>query len=461
MTATRSLSTSLQQMGRILLVDDLASVPDAELVGRFVKQRDEAAFTALVRRHGMVVFGVCRRVLRHEQDAEDAFQATFLVLARDAATVQRAGAVGNWLYGVAYNVARKAKAVRHRREAKERAAAVVPRPEPAADMLDDLREVLDRELHALPDKYRAPIVLCDLQGLTAREAAVEVGCPPKTLGTRLSRGRFLLARRLVRRGVTLPAGALVAALAPDASAAVPPQLIGSTVHAAAGFAAGSATVPPAVAALTQGVSNIMILKTLKSVAMLACILTVAGLSAMHVAHGSTRSGSANAAPGSSSSGRPSVARQARSNPLDHLHHFFHHVLAQVGLASMGGGSEISDTVAADDKDKPLSGVWVKKEGEMKLEFADKKVLKVSPHGKDDVILIVCEFTQEKEGLVKVKITELEGNGEAKKKLGMLLPVGTEFSFKWKVKDDAATLEELKGTEIEKFKSMLEGDFEKK
>src|SRR5215471_3326295 len=148
MTATRSLSTSLQQMGRILLVDDLASVPDAELVGRFVEHRDEAAFTALVRRHGTVVFGVCRRVLRHEQDAEDAFQATFLVLARDAASVQRAGAVGNWLYGVAYNVARKAKAVRLRREVKEQEAAARPRPDTPGGVLDDLREVLDAELHA-------------------------------------------------------------------------------------------------------------------------------------------------------------------------------------------------------------------------------------------------------------------------------------------------------------------------
>src|SRR5262245_17983892 len=96
MTESRSLSTTLQHLGRILLVDDLNSLSDAELVGRFVERRDESAFTALVRRHGRVVFGVCRRVLRHEQDAEDAFQATFLMLARAAGTVRRAGGVGNW-----------------------------------------------------------------------------------------------------------------------------------------------------------------------------------------------------------------------------------------------------------------------------------------------------------------------------------------------------------------------------
>ena len=116
---TRSLSASLQHLSRTLL-DDTATAPDAELVGRFVARRDPAAFTALVRRYGGVVFGVCRRVLRHEQDAEDAFQATFLVFARDAARVQRAGAVGNWLYGVAHNVARKARTARLTRGASQR-----------------------------------------------------------------------------------------------------------------------------------------------------------------------------------------------------------------------------------------------------------------------------------------------------------------------------------------------------
>ena len=118
MTATRSLSATLQHLNRTLRADEAAQLPDAELVGRFVEQRDEAAFTALVRRYGVLVFGVCRRVLRHEQDAEDAFQATFLVFARDAASVQRAGAVGNWLYGVAHNVARTARGNRHRRKRK-------------------------------------------------------------------------------------------------------------------------------------------------------------------------------------------------------------------------------------------------------------------------------------------------------------------------------------------------------
>src|SRR5262245_51228213 len=278
MTVMRSFSTSLQHLGRILLAGDVAGLSDAELVGRFAATRDEAAFTALVRRYGMVVFGVCRRVLRHEQDAEDAFQATFLVLARNAASVRRSGAVGNWLYGVAYNVARKAKALRRRREIKEREAAARQRPDVLPGAMNDWQEVLDGELQALPDKYRTAIVLCDLMGLTTAEAAAQVGCPPKTLGTRLSRGRSLLAARLTRRGVGIVAGALAAALAPSATAAVPPRLVGSTVPAAIGFAAGSSSaVSPAVAALTQGVTNVMLPKTLKSVVLLACgVLVLAG-----------------------------------------------------------------------------------------------------------------------------------------------------------------------------------------
>src|SRR5262245_19153885 len=273
MAETRSLSTSLRHLGRILLAGDLDDLSDAELVGRFVERRDEAAFTALVRRHGMVVLGVCRRVLRHQQDAEDAFQATFLVLARDAASLRRAAAVGNWLDGVAYNVARKARSIRERRAIKEREAAARQPSATRADG-DDLREVLDRELHALPDRYRAPIVLCDLMGLTTGEAATEVGCPPKTLGTRLSRARSLLARRLLRRGVALSAGALVAALGPSATATVPRRLLDSTVQVATG-----PCVPPAIVALTQGVSNVMLLNTVKSLAVLICgVVAVAGLS---------------------------------------------------------------------------------------------------------------------------------------------------------------------------------------
>src|SRR5262249_47978644 len=286
MTATRSPSSSLQNQGGLLLAGDVAGLSCAELVGRSAARGDEAAFTALVRRYGTVVLGVCRRVLRHEQDAEDAFQATFLVLARNAASVQQAGAVGNWLYGVAYNVARKAKAMRHRRTVKEKEAAARQRPEAQAAVLDDLQEILDRELHALPETYRPAVVLCALLGLTIREAAGRVGCPEKTLGTRLRRGRSLLAGRLTRRGVAISAAALAIVLSRSATAATPLPLIAATVQAAIGFAAGStAAVSPAVAALTQGVSSVMLPKTLKSVVLLACAgVVLAALSAGSLSH---------------------------------------------------------------------------------------------------------------------------------------------------------------------------------
>src|SRR5262245_7487504 len=140
MAAMRSLSASLQNLARRLRAADAAGAADAELVRRFTEQRDEGAFTALVERYGTVVLGVCRRVLRHEQDAEDAFQATFLVLARNAGSLRRAGAVGNWLYGVAHNVARKARATRHRRVVKEREAAAQQQPHALPEIPDDLRE---------------------------------------------------------------------------------------------------------------------------------------------------------------------------------------------------------------------------------------------------------------------------------------------------------------------------------
>src|SRR5262249_4440452 len=163
-----------------------------ELLERFLARRDEAAFADLVRRHGPMVLGVCRRVLRHEADAEDAFQATFLVLAKKARTVRPRGAAGNWLYGVAQNTAGEAKAMNLRRRQKEREAGVVPRQAAPEEVWRDLLPRLDQELPALPDKYRTPIVLCDLEGRTIREAARQLGWPQGTVATRLTRGRALL-----------------------------------------------------------------------------------------------------------------------------------------------------------------------------------------------------------------------------------------------------------------------------
>jgi RNA polymerase sigma factor (sigma-70 family) len=449
----RTISASLQQLGRILLGRDVSNCADAELVRRFAERRDEAAFAALVRRYGPLVLGVCRRVLRHEQDAEDAFQATFVVLARNAGSLRRAGGVGQWLYGVAWNVARKANAMRHRRRLKEREAAVRQQQETPPDMPDDLREILDATLHTLPDKYRTPIVLCDLLGMTVREAAVEVGCPEKTLGTRLRRGRSLLADRLTRRGVAISVAALTVALSQCATAEPPPEFLNSAVR----HANDPATVPPAVAVLTKGVLNVTLLHLPRYAAILTCgILIVAGLSAGLAGRGdSATSDAAVQAVGNA------PARGKQANPGDffeHLHMLLAHLHAHVHPAD--NRSDTADEKKDGKESAAPSGVWVRKVGELKLDFPEKDVLKLYPHGDDEVIVVVCSFSAEK-GKVKAKITALEGKEEAKEKAKALIPVGMTFEFKWAVKGDAATLDDVKGDEIDLLKAHLEGDYERK
>jgi RNA polymerase sigma factor (sigma-70 family) len=455
MTASRALSASIQLFRSGLLAAD-AGCPDAELVRRFAERRDESAFAALVRRHAGVVFGVCRRVLRHQQDAEDAFQATFLVLARKANSLRRAAGVGSWLYGVAYNVARKARASRRRRSDKEREAAALHPTVHAASTPCDWQEVLDAELHGLPEKYRTPVVLCDLMGLTSAAAAAEVGCPPKTLGTRLSRGRALLAGRLTRRGVALSAVALALARSSAAEAAAP--LVGPAAHAALEYASGSlAAVPFGIAALTQGVTGIMLLKSPKCVALLVCgLVVVAGLTRHATAPAQSRTAQrvasvADAPP-------PQEVRQA--GHLDHLHRLFYHVYRQI-VAAHDGFFAPEDKEEKDKKPAAPSGTWVRKEGEMKIEFVDKETVKLYPHGENEVIIISCSYSVEKEGIVKVEVTDLEGKEEAIKKAKERVPVGFKFSFRWKVKDGAATLSEVKGKDADTLKSHLEGDYAEK
>jgi RNA polymerase sigma factor (sigma-70 family) len=238
-----------------LLAGAAAQAPDAELLRRFAAARDEAAFAALVRRHGPMVFGLCRRLLRDAHDAEDAFQATFLVLARKADSVRKAGSVASWLFGVARRVAVRARDQAARRRRRE---------SPAADLLDQFpggdtmrgepadilctaesRAVLDEELCRLPPKYREPLLLCYVAGKTAAEAARQLGSPEGTFRSRLARGRDLMRARLARRGLALPAAAL-AALAGGgaATAAVPESLLACTARAALAFAAGA---PPVAA----------------------------------------------------------------------------------------------------------------------------------------------------------------------------------------------------------------------
>jgi RNA polymerase sigma factor (sigma-70 family) len=228
------------------------SAPDADLLGRFATTRDGAAFAELVRRHGPVVLAACRRGVRHHHDAEDAFQAVFLVLARRAGAIGRPEFLGSWLYRVAVRVTGHARRAAARRRGREVQAVDVPEPvapTPAAPA--DIGPVLDEELGALPALYRDAVVLCDLRGVTRAEAAARLGIPLGTLASRLDGARKKLAARLVRRGVTLSvAGVLVEARA----VAVPDSLLIKTCGLVADSAAG-AVVPAAVLRLARGGSS--------------------------------------------------------------------------------------------------------------------------------------------------------------------------------------------------------------
>jgi RNA polymerase sigma-70 factor (ECF subfamily) len=243
---------------------------DAELLERFRAHRDEAAFTLLVQRHGPMVMGVCRRLLGDRHGAEDAFQATFLVLARSAASIRTGGSLASWLHGVALRVARKARGSATRRREHERRSAVEAHVEPVDERTwEELRPILDEELSLLPEKYRAPVVLCYFEGKTNEQAAEELGCPKSSLSWRLGRARELLRERLVRRGITLSAGALAAVLLGQTAAkGAPALLVISTVKAAVGLVPVSAEV----ATLTQGAMKTMFPTKFKIVAVL-----VAGL----------------------------------------------------------------------------------------------------------------------------------------------------------------------------------------
>jgi RNA polymerase sigma factor (sigma-70 family) len=274
--ATTRLHKMVVDLRRVLAPPET----DGELLLRFVVRGDEQAFATLVRRHGALVLGVCRRVLRHEQDAEDAFQATFLVLARKARAVQKRQAVASWLYAVAYRTAQQLRAAQARRRARERQVEVLPDvPVPAGEH-GDWRLVVDHELNRLPERYRAAVVLCDLRGEPRRAAALQLGLSDGTLSRRLTAGRRLLADRLKRRGVMLSAGALALAMAKEASALVPASLTNLTVRAAALVVAGRAAVlaTPAIFLMHQVLRSMLMTKLRVGVILLLVAVCGAGVS---------------------------------------------------------------------------------------------------------------------------------------------------------------------------------------
>src|SRR5262249_32031175 len=207
---------------------------DAELLDRWRKHRDPMVFEVLVWRHGAMVWNVCRRILRHEPDAEDAFQATFLTFLRKANRIGQGRFLGSWLYKVAYRTALNARRASARHKAHGPLDSQVPHAATTpADGWDEVAPVLDEEVNRLPEKYRRPFVLCYLEGKPTDEAAQDLGCPRGTVGTRLAWARERLRARLTRRGVTLSAGGLATLLLEkSASGSAPAQLVASAVKAA-------------------------------------------------------------------------------------------------------------------------------------------------------------------------------------------------------------------------------------
>jgi RNA polymerase sigma factor (sigma-70 family) len=257
-----------------------AGPSDGQLLDRYLGRRDEAAFEALVRRHGPMVLGVCRRVLSDNQDAEDAFQAAFLVLVRKAASIQPRDLVGNWLYGVAYRTALETRGILARRRAMERQVTAMPEPiRESARAAPDACAILDEELSRLPDKYRTPVVLCELEGRTRKQVARMLRIAEGTLSSRLATARRMLAGRLTRRGYGLSAAAMTALLAEQATASSLPQpLITVTVQSAATFAAGAsaAAVSSNVILVTEGVLKAMFLTKVKTVTAVFVLMAVLG-----------------------------------------------------------------------------------------------------------------------------------------------------------------------------------------
>lgn len=250
------------------------SEPDRELLDRFTARREEAAFAVLVQRHGPMVLRVCRRVLGDATAAEDAFQATFLILARKSASIVKRHSLRCWLCGVAYRVATRAKAADARRCRHEKQASNSAAAQPGDDQSwRELRSVLDEELNQLAEQYRAPLVLCYLEEQTRDQAAQELGLSLRTLDRRLERGRELLRHRLTRRGFAVGVGLFATLILNNARAAVPATLANSTIPAALDFATGkTAAAGAASAALAKEVLNTMIMTKLKIAAVI--VLTV-------------------------------------------------------------------------------------------------------------------------------------------------------------------------------------------
>lgn len=342
---------------------------DTALLSRWVQERDEAAFAALVTRHGPMVMGVCRRVLGDVHEAEDAFQATFLILARKAASLRRPEALAGWLHGVASRLAHKARAAGQRRTRRSRTLAVEPsdtRPDPLDELtVREMLGLIDKEIRALREAYRLPVVLCDLEGRTQEEAAGLLGWTVSSLRNRLQRARARLKARLARRGLALPAGIALplvpAALSASLASAVPvvsPQLVIAVTQTAVRFAADSGAIQlsgPAVELAKEGLRFIALAKV-KIVAAVLLTMTVFAASAGLLGRqmGETESVEDKPPPTASADPKP-----AAEKPQVHLDHFGdplpEGVVARLGTVRFRHGGEVRAVTFSPDGKTMASG----------------------------------------------------------------------------------------------------------
>ncbi len=259
----------LREIGQLFGAGTVVGLGDDDLIEQFANRRDEAAFAALLARHGPMVLSVCRRRLRNPRDAEDAFQATFLVLIHRACSIKKPHLLGPWLYGAADRVARRAQALAARRAERERTGVVTEsadvehegQAERFAEQ-DELRAVLDQEINRLPEMLRLPVVLCHVEGLTQPEAARRLRTTPDGVRGRLARARETLRSRLTRRGFALTGGVLILDLTPELAWAEPPARLTETTL---GMVKAGAAPPAAVASLAEGVIRAMPIFSLNAV----------------------------------------------------------------------------------------------------------------------------------------------------------------------------------------------------
>jgi RNA polymerase sigma factor (sigma-70 family) len=351
------LDTVVRQLRRLATDINDRELTDAQLLRKFADQRDEAAFAALVRRHQRLVWSVCRHALDHVQDAEDAFQATFLVLAQNGAKIRNQDMLGSWLHGVARRIALRAKRAGARRLKHERAAANVPHEKEDSELSwREVRQVLDDEVQRLPQKYRAPFVLCVLEGQSLAEAARQLGWKAGTVSGRLASARKQLQKRLARRGIGLSALLAAISVAHTAPAASPAAVLtASATRTAIAFTtrseAAAGLLPPRIATLLQGETMRTTKLKWATALLLAVNCGIAGVGMLGRERADARSAETPKAPAAKAAGSQDDARPGDANKESDTLVMSGRVLDPTGKPVAGAKLYLLDFSAAKEEPK--------------------------------------------------------------------------------------------------------------